>query len=241
MNELTENKNYYKAIMLVISSYDNIYCDIVETWKTYMKKVDNVKIYLLYCRSDLDEQMVVDEDEGTILYNCEESLIPGIYLKSIYAMEYCDKKYNYDYLIRTNLSSFYNIPKLTEYLDKQPKYNFAGGKQILSSNISSISGAGIIISQDLVKKIIKSALQENAVNEIMYYPDDLLLSHLLNLYITPKIYTDIPRLDVSEKLTTEKIESLSKDYFHFRNRNDQTNRILDSQNIALLAKYFYDI
>ena len=74
MNEFTENKEYYKAIMLVIASYDNVYCDILETWKTYMKKVANVKIYLLHCRSDLDEEIIVDEDEGTIFYNCEESM-----------------------------------------------------------------------------------------------------------------------------------------------------------------------
>lgn len=240
MNELTENIKYYKAIMLVIASYDDIYCDIIETWKTYMKKVDNVKIYLLYCRSDLDEQMVVDEDEGTIMYNCEESLTPGIYLKSIYSMDYCHKTYKYDYLIRTNLSSFYNIPKLLDYLDKVPQNNYAGGIYGVSYNIPFICGAGIIISSDLVEKMLKSALQDNSVNEILYYPDDVLLSYLINLHINPATYKGVPRCNVSEKLTIEKIELLSKEYFHFRNRNDNTNRVLDSQNIALLAKYFYN-
>ena len=242
MNELTENCEHDKAIMLVIASYDNIYCDIIETWKTYMKRVNNVKVYLLHCRSDLDEQMIVDDDEGIIFYNCEESLAPGIYLKTIHSMDYCHKKYKYDYLIRTNLSSFYNIPRLLEYLDKQPKKNFAAGGSIhnISHNVQFICGAGIIISNDLVEKMLKSALQDNAVNDILYYPDDVLLSYLMNLHISPKTYTDVPRVDVHEKLTNEKIELLSKEYFHFRNRNDNTNRVLDSQNIQLLANYFYN-
>jgi len=240
MDKLTEKQDYYKAIMLVISSYDNIYSDIVETWKTYMKKVNNVKIYLLYCRSDLDEQMVVDENEGIIMYNCEESLVPGIYLKSIHSMDYCHKTFKYDYLIRTNLSSFYNIPKLLDYLDELPDNNYAGGVYGVSYNIPFICGAGIVISSDLIEKMLKSALQDNAVNEILHYPDDVLLSYLINLHINPVTYQGVPRCNISEKLTVEKIESLSRDYFHFRNRNDQTNRVLDSQNIALLAKYFYD-
>ena len=238
-NELMDNKLHYKAIMLVIASYDNIYCDIIETWKTYMKRVNNVKIYLLYNRSDLDEQMIVDEEEGIIFNNCEESLIPGIFLKTIYAMEYCNKKYSYDYLIRTNVSSFYNIPKLINYLDEQPKTNFVGGMQCMSFNIHFISGSGIIISYDIVEKILKSALQDKASEHIKNYPDDVLLCYLINLHINPSTFKEVPCFHISEKLTNDKIEFLSKDYFHFRNRNDHTNRVLDSQNISLLAKYFY--
>lgn len=241
MNELIDKKLHYKAIMLVIASYDNIYCNIIETWKTYMNKVNNVKIYLLYNRNDLVEQIVVDEEEGIIFYNCEESFIPGIFLKTIYAMEYCNKKYSYDYLIRTNLSSFYNIPKLINYLDEQPKSNFAGGMQCVSFNIRFISGSGVIISCDLVKKILKSALEDKATELIKNYPDDVLLSCLLSLHINPSTFKEVPCLHISEKLTNEKIELLSNDYFHFRNRNDHTNRILDSQNISLLTKYFYNI
>lgn len=241
MNELMDNKLHYKAIMLVIASYENIYCNIIETWKTYMNAVNNVKIYLLYNRNDLDEQMAVDEEDGVIFYNCEESLIPGIFLKTIYAMEYCNKKYSYDYLIRTNLSSFYNIPKLINYLDERPKSNFVGGIHCVSFNIHFISGCGIIISYDLVKKILKSALEDKTIELIKNYPDDVLLSCLLSLHISPSTFKEVPCLHVSEKLTNEKIDVLSKDYFHFRNRNDYTNRVLDSQNISLLAKYFYNI
>ena len=50
MNELTDNNmcSSYKAIILVIASYENIYYDIINTWKKYMRMFDNVKIYFLY-------------------------------------------------------------------------------------------------------------------------------------------------------------------------------------------------
>jgi hypothetical protein len=243
MNELTENNicNSYKAIILVIASYENIYYDIINTWKKYMRMFDNVKIYFVYCRSDIDEDLLVCEDDNTIYYNCEESLVPGIFLKSIHSMNYCHKTFKYDYLIRANLSSFYNIPKLIEFLDEQPKNDFAGGMHGISYGIPFISGSGILISYDLVEKMLKSALEDNAVKHIVSYPDDVVLTYLINLHINPTTYTDVPCSHVSEKLTNEKIELLSKEYFHFRNRNDNTNRVLDSGNINLLANYFYNV
>jgi hypothetical protein len=245
MNELTDKNicNSYKAIILVIASYENIYYNIINTWKKYMRMFDNVKIYFVYCRSDIDDDLLVCEDDDTIFYNCEESLVPGIFLKSIHSMNYCHQTFKYDYLIRANLSSFYNIPKLIEFLDVQPKTNFAGGINHISHDIPFISGSGIIISYDLVEKMLKSALEDNAVKHILSYPDDVILSYLINLHINPTTYTQVPRVSVNEELTNEKIEMLSKEqnYFHFRNRNDNTNRILDSTNINLLAKYFYNV
>jgi hypothetical protein len=241
MNELTDNIPHYKAVILVIASYDNIYYDIINTWKKYMKMFDNIKIYLVHCRNDIDEELIVCEDDGTIFYNCEESLVPGIFLKSIYSMNYCHKVFKYDYLIRTNLSSFYNIPKLLEFLYDQPKTNFASGGIGLFYDIPFISGSGIIISYDLVEKILKSALEDNAVGHIPNYPDDVLLGYLINLHINPSTYKLIICCHINEELTVEKIETLSKEYFHFRNRNDNTNRVMDSKNITLFAKYFYGV
>jgi hypothetical protein len=244
MNELNNKsineKKHYKAIILVIASYDDIYFNIINTWKKYIHKFDNVKIYLLHCRNDLEEQLYVDDEEGTIFYNCEESLIPGIFLKTIYAMEFCNKNYSYDYLIRTNLSSFYNIPNLITFLDCQKKENYAGGIHGVSYDIPFICGAGIVISNDVVKKMTKSALEEKAIETIFYLPDDIILSYLINLHIDPTTYKTIPRIDICERLTKEKMDLLSKEYFHFRNRNDENKRILDSHNIEFLCNYFYD-
>lgn len=237
MNTINESKKTinYKVIMLVIASYDNIYSSIIETWKKCIRAASNdVKIYLLYCRDDLEEEMYIDEEESTIFYKCEESFIPGIFLKSIHSMDYCHKTFKYDYLVRTNLSSFYNIPKMLDFLNEQPNSGFAGGVHGVSYNISFICGAGIIMSRDVVEKVLKSALEENKTNTVCDLPDDVVLSYLINLHVDPMSYTFVPRFDIHEKLTKEKIDELSEYYFHFRNRNDAGNRVLDSQNMEFL-------
>jgi len=240
-NDINNTKKHYKLIMLVISSYDDIYNDMRKTWKNYMHKFDDVKIYFLHCKNDLETTLYVDENESTIYYKCEESLIPGIFLKSIHAMDYCQQTFNYDYLLRTNMSSLYNIPKLIDFLDNQPKTNFAGGRNEIYYNISFISGAGMIISKDLVEKMLTTIFTENTINHVFGLPDDVLLGYIINLHIDPSTYVYIPRFDIYERLTKERIESLSNDHFHFRNRNDSDLRVLDSQNINLLANYFYNV
>jgi len=256
MYELVENKSECKILMLVIASYDDKYANIVETWKKYANKFENVKIYLLYCRDDLTEQIVVNDDDCTIFYNCEESFIPGIFLKSIYSMHYFKNRYNYDYLIRTNLSSFYNIPKLVSFLDKQPRHNYVGGIFCEYYVIDFVSGAGIVMSRDIAEKIVDTCIISDSVSgsktgvlneNIQYYVnnyyDDIVIAYLINLHIDPVNYKNniIHRYSVEEELTKEKIEELSMQFMHFRNRNDSTNRVMDSANIQLLANYFYGV
>jgi hypothetical protein len=239
-NLIESEKKHYDIVMLVIASYNYKYSNMIDIWKKYIKKFDNIKIYLLFCRNDIDEQVYIDEDESAIFYNCEESFIPGIFLKSIHSIDFCHRNFTYDYLIRTNISSFYNIPKLIDFLNDQPKNNFAGGCCNTSYNIPFISGSGMIISYDLIDKILISAFNQKSINHIFNLPDDVLLSYLINLHINPDTYIHIKMFDIHEKITSEKIKLLTEDdYFHYRNRNDEDNRILDSYNLELLVRYFY--
>lgn len=260
MNSVLPNdpspKRHYKLIMLVIASYDG-YDEFINNYKKYIKKFDDVKIYLLFCRNDLEEELVVDDDDSIIFYNCEESLIPGIYLKSMHAMNYCHKNFTYDFLVRTNISSFYNIPHLLQFLDEQPKTNFVGGYVGKFYKIYFVSGTGIIMSKDIVDKILTSALpgcinvtddssigmndNENNVHDYSKkYPDDVVISYLINLHLdVSNNAVPIPLLFVDEKLTGEKMDLLKNNYFHFRNRN--SDRLMDTKNIDFLINYFYGL
>jgi hypothetical protein len=148
---------------------------------------------------------------------------------------------DYDYLIRTNMSAIFNIPKLIDYLDMQTKTNFAGGINGIHCDIPFISGDGMVISKDVVEKMLETIFTEHTINHVFDLPDDVLLGYVINLHIDPSTYVYIPRFNVYEQLTKERIETLSNDYFHFRNRNDHDRRVLDSQNINLLANYFYNV
>jgi len=66
--------------------------------------------------------MVVSND--SITYNCEETYTPGILYKTIAAKEFCYSNLTFDYIVRTNLSSFIHIPKLLNYIENQNMSDF---------------------------------------------------------------------------------------------------------------------
>lgn len=241
-NEINENVKKYKIIFLIIASNDDIYYDMIQTWKKYMHKFSNIKFYFLHSRNDMDEVLFVDDDENTIFYNSDETYIPGIFLKTIYSMNYCHNNFNYDYLIRTNISTFFDFITLLKYLDNQPRNNFVGGTYGFYYDIKYINGTCIIISNNIVDKILKDIFKEDelekkTISHIYHLPDDIIIAYLINLHVDSKTWTTVPRIEIAERLTNEKMELIKKQFFCFRNRNDN-NRNLDSENIKFLGNYF---
>jgi hypothetical protein len=166
---------HYKVIFLVISS-DNepVYEKMKElSPKYYNLYNDKIKFLFIENRQMVDE---IIEEDNYLYINGTESFIRGIYLKSVKAIEYINNKYSYDYVIRTNLSTFWHMENLFKFLDSKPKENFAGGYAFQGF----ISGTGIIMSRD-VGNIV--ALNINNA----YIEDDLAISQTIqdkgiNLY-----------------------------------------------------------
>ena len=136
----------YKIIFLIISSdNENVYSQMKNLSPKYYNLYSNkIKYFFIENISDSQKQDVIED--GNFLYiNGTESFIPGIYKKSIKAIEYINNKYSYDYVIRTNLSTFWHMENLFKLLDTLPKNNFAGGYSFQGF----ISGTGIIMSRDV--------------------------------------------------------------------------------------------
>ena len=166
---------HYKVIFLIISS-DNepVYAQMKElSPKYYSLFSDKIKFFFIENRQ-IDDQVI--EDNNFLYINGNESFIPGIYQKSIKAIEYINNKYSYDYVNRTNLSTIWHMENLFKFLDIKPKERFAGGYAFQGF----ISGTGIIMSRD-VGNIVAS--NPNSV----YIGDDLAISqtiqsHGIHLY-----------------------------------------------------------
>ena len=110
-------KRHYKIIILIIASPAEHYNIFTKCWLEYMNKYDDVKSFFLYCDENIESDIFITEN--AITYKCEESLIPGILYKTLAGYYFCEKKFTYDYMLRTNLSSFIHIPRLIEYIDNQ--------------------------------------------------------------------------------------------------------------------------
>lgn len=155
---------HYKIIFLIISSNNEpVYSEMKNLLpKFYNLYLDKIKYFFIE-NINLDKNII--EENNYLYINGSESFIPGIYEKSLKAIEYINKNYDYDYVIRTNLSTFWNMENLFNLLDNKPKINFAGGYSFQGF----ISGTGIIMSKDVAEYIYLNPISS-------YIGDDVLIS-----------------------------------------------------------------
>jgi hypothetical protein len=201
-------RKHYKLIILIIASHNEIYDKFASCWKAYMNEFAEVKSYFLYMEPNLEREMVVTED--SIIFKGMETAVPGILYKTYSAMKYCTEQYSYDYLLRTNLSSFFHIPRLLDFLSLQHKENYIGarlecdpvGRIILSdsSRLTSfkglhvgtgfafLHGSGIILSYDVVYKLVCFMMSNDIINTNI--PDDVALSFFLYELYEPNYYIE---------------------------------------------------
>jgi len=110
-------------------------------------------------RSSPDQEDPLHLDGDVLFCKGTESFYPGILNKTLAAMDYCTKTYPFDYILRTHLSSFWNLPRLLEVVDSLPKTDcifspYCKGYHILNTRVDFPSGCGFISSKDIIQKII---------------------------------------------------------------------------------------
>jgi hypothetical protein len=160
----------YSFIFLIISSSDvPQYLQMKELSKMYYNLFnDTIKTFYIEFKNNLDVDIIEHEDH--IYMKGVESIIPGILIKTKLALDYINTKYNYNYVIRTNLSSFWDLNNLLKFKNFLPHRNLCCGHLPFNS---FISGTGIIMSSDVSNKIT-SLIDTTTSNH-----DDVYISSLL--------------------------------------------------------------
>lgn len=173
-----------KTLILIITT-DNqpFYKEAQKIWKAYMNSdPDHFEAYFLRANPDLGTPFEISKNELTV--KTQESLVPGILNKTILGMEALESRLDeFDYVIRTNLSSFYPFENLRKYLSTLPRQNCYAGISLYQpkslglppglDNVPFISGAGIILSKDLAKLLIKNHQKFDKYKAEM--PDDVFI------------------------------------------------------------------
>jgi hypothetical protein len=203
----TGGNMYYKCIVLVIASRGGAYDVFTDYWNRIISRCpSSIKIFLLYSdpNLDLDCSEIMVEDH-VMTYRGEESLEPGILLKTMAAFRYCEKNYDYDFILRTNLSSFWNFPVFSTYLSDLPLEKYIGNifMQVFDRNryyvnyrwihyfylIDSLlpnsggdlfyflDGAGFLLSRDMIRLILIPAA--SIFEKVLDIPDDVAITFLL--------------------------------------------------------------
>ncbi|MFA7279085.1 MAG: hypothetical protein WC100_03225 [Sterolibacterium sp.] len=224
-------------ILVLDSDVEEIYKISKEAWRINAQ-AHNAKIFFLNSnRSITNDTLVVEGD--TIHTKWINNFHHGLNDKNIKGIRYCVENFDFKYILRTNLSSFFRIDLLNKYLQNTNPTNLYTGSiehfPIAQQNgvvqyLSFCSGSGFIISSDLAGKVVN-----NSFNISYDYIDDVWMGlALLDIPRTPFKRVDFCDIDSINKanfvVIQERLKEAEKNgVFHFRVNNKflQKREVLD--------------
>ena len=163
--------------MLIISSdSDPVYVEHRKVWSTYMNSNSQIECYFIQYRDG------PQEIEGNTFWLNGVETFPAILTKTLDSIEYFSK--NYDFIVRTNMSSLWNFNVLIDHLETLPKEGVYNGFIGHFNNFQFASGSGYIITPDVAQLL----LQNRKIAETYPELDDVAVGYTLNkLNINPSI------------------------------------------------------
>jgi hypothetical protein len=181
-------KSKFKILNLILFSNENIsrfresYLKMIQIQKEYIKSYsgNNITFYFYCYKEDLEEEYIIEEN--MIYIKGVESYVPGILQKTMKAFE-ITKNMEYDFLLRSNISTVIDYSKLNEVLHEIPdNVIYAGGSCRLLTwldhdygvnkvyNIPLVFGTSIILKKEGVDKLIenKFLLDETIIDDVAF-------------------------------------------------------------------------
>ena len=214
-------------ILILVLSYDdnNIYSDFyksqINTWDSI--NVEGVNTFYLFGNHINDE--IID---NKILVNVQETSTHICGHKTLKAFELINNL-EFDYIFRTNSSSYVDKDLLLKFVNDKPKNNYYSGVIGNYENIPYASGSGYFLSRDLFDLVIENInLWEH------HLIDDIALGQLLgrfNVYPQPN-----QRFNIIDNDNINNI-NIPNNYYHYRLKTyDRESDISNMYNIFKLKQ-----
>lgn len=206
-----------------------------EIWKKYMNRHPNIDCYFIEC--DQNEKII----SNTIYSSCHESLIPGIYQKSLLSLKKIHIKNPYDFYVRGNLSTFTIFHNLLEHIS-----SISHDKPIIAGHtwdrkdISYPSGTSILLNSPAVDLLLSHGFQDKYFKSSK--SDDVVLAEVLRDQGIPSMKIDnwlyMYRYQQSPEWNIQRIKSGK---YPFVRTKPKSQRIEESQPVLdNLYSAFYD-
>lgn len=218
-----------KILILVLAHKGQTYNNIIEngikkTWGS--RKHPNIDIYYYY--GDSIDNSIIDNE---IHVNIPESF-SNIGLKTIAAFKLIDLQLQYDYVFRTNVSSYINQELLFNLVKTLPKNDVLAAVVGETNGIKFPSGAGFLLSRDLVQYIIQN---ENKWDHT--HMDDV----ALGLLFKDRTIIPLDRRDYTDSYNNmlSDLESTYQNHYHYRCKVDY-NRNIDIETMKKLHILIYN-
>ena len=218
-----------KIIHLVLYSTNNEYDQMYHLTRKYYTKFSNVTT-IYYHFNDIVNDYELNDD--ILFIKGTETFIPGILDKTIKAFQYINH-HDFDYMIRSNISTIVDFDKLIEYLQHTP-IQYGSGLNNRWGHFKYASGTSIIFSKDALTHFLnkKQHLCYNLIDDVsigLLMNDHLPMieqHYIVNKFIfIPDVKNDHEQL----------LSILSNSYIFYRNR--QSNRMIDVQQMEFILQH----
>lgn len=167
-----------KILFLIISGADDVICaDRAVLYKSMyslsrlyyekMKTIYDLEYFYVEYKEKMEKEVEIKND---IIYLKGKEIFTKIYDKTIKALNYINTNYTYDYLVRTNISSFWNIHNLYKTALEFPSQKCLTGVVVFNS---FITGTGIIMSKDVCETLAAQPLNQTVQCEDVYISEVL--------------------------------------------------------------------
>ena len=149
-------KNIYLIILILYSDNLPIYKYNKLILKEYMGSSNEILSILIKYDNNIDEEIKFVKNENLLLIKGEEKYeCESIFNKTIKALKFCYENYKFNYILRTNASTFWVYKNLLNFLKLGNKRKYIYGWKLYHLNNTRekeyfISGTGIIIPYKLV-------------------------------------------------------------------------------------------
>jgi hypothetical protein len=191
-----------KVLIIVLSYDDNdiytkFYKSQVDTWDSII--LDDVSTYYLFGNNNINKIL-----DNKLLVDVKEISISICGYKTLNAFNLI-KNMDFDYIFRTNSSSYVDKKLLIEFINSKPKNNYYSGAIGQYDGIQFASGCGYFLSKDLINLVIENVnlWDHNLI-------DDVALAKLLSRF---DVY---PQLNQRFDITDNNSIDIANNYFHYR-------------------------
>jgi len=224
-------KDGQKVLILVVCSRNYLSYISSKTQKKIWQNNKNFKIIHYTGDANLDDKELdyIGGGSKEYLYVNASNDYKNIAFKTLLALEEIFNEFEFDYIFRTNTSSFINLKKLEAYINEnQNNLDYSGVVLDTKQQIKIASGAGYFISRKNIELIIN-----NKDKFDINLPDDVAVAKLLKENNILPINTI--REDLNEATTPKDLMKalkpqnlLNSNHFHYRCRLDpHFHRILE--------------
>ncbi len=162
-----------------------------------------------------------NKPQTILTQSVEHGALIGI--KTLHAFRYVLHNYDFDYIFRTNSSSYVDGELLVKKAKTLPEGDFYGGVPGAGPDGPFASGAGILLSKSVIEKVLaaESCWRHGLI-------DDVALSQLIKECLQPSIVLQpLPRMEFGsiQELQSARPQDV-KNSFHFRCKTNSANETI---------------